>query len=98
MPIINSPLKWGGIGTTVGVGVAAVLLPLIEIRPFPVSVKSFLERITFKLCPLPILGFSNDAKSMAGVILVTIFGNAVLYGLLFGLIAGGVSMFRKGVA
>jgi hypothetical protein len=98
MPIINRPLKWAGIGTAVGVGVAAILLPLIEIRPFPVAVNSFLERITFKLCPLLILGFSNEAKSMASVILVTIFGNAVLYGLLFGLVAGGVSTFRKGIA
>lgn len=98
MPIMNGPFKWAGIGAVVGVGIAVVLVPLIQIRPFPVAVNSFLERVTFKLCPLLVLGFSSDMKSMTGVVVVTILGNAVLYGLIFGLVAGAVSLFRRGAA
>ena len=96
MLIVNSPFRWAGIGAVVGVGVAAVMIPLIEIRPFPVAVNSFLEGATFKLCPLFVLGFSGALKSMEGVVAVTIVGNAVLYGLIFGLLAGLISPFRRG--
>jgi hypothetical protein len=85
----------GCLRSIVGVGIAVVMIPLIEPRPFPVAVNSFLERATFKLCPLFVLGFSSGIKSMAGVIVATVIGNAVIYGLLFGLLAGVVSFLRK---
>jgi hypothetical protein len=91
-------IKWAGIGSAVGVGIAVVLIPLVEIRPFPVAVNSFLERATFKLCPLFVLGFSSEVRSIAGVIVVTILGNAILYGLIFSLLAGIASLFRRGAA
>lgn len=68
---------------------------LVVTRPFSVHVNGFIERATFKLCPLLILGFSNDVKSLTSLIIITTVGNALLYGALFALIAVGVLLFRK---
>jgi hypothetical protein len=42
---------------------------------------AFVEGLTFKACPLYFLGFMNGLRSMAVVDVLTILGNAVIYGI-----------------
>jgi hypothetical protein len=46
-------------GAAVGAGIALVLLSLEYIRPFSANANAFVERLTFKLCPVYILIFTN---------------------------------------
>lgn len=85
-------------GAVVGAGIAILMISLDQLRPFPVPVNSFIERATFRLCPLFILGFSSEVKSMTSLIIITIIGNALLYGALFALIAIGDTLIRKLIA
>jgi hypothetical protein len=59
----------------------------------------FVERATFKLCPLFILGFTSFVKSMTSLCLITVAGNALIYGVVFGavssVIALVVALFKK---
>jgi hypothetical protein len=83
-------IKVGAIsGGIVGTGLAVVLLSLEYIRPFSPNANAFVERMTFKLCPLYVLGFTNLVSSEWMVVVLTILGNAMLYGIAFGIIAGG---------
>ena len=82
-------------GATVGVGVAVILLSLEYIRPFPPNANAFVERATFKLCPIYILIFTNYVSKEWMGIALTILGNAVLYGLVFGGVAGLLSLFKR---
>lgn len=89
-------IKTGAItGAVVGTGVAVVLISLVSIRPFSPDTNAFIERLTFKLCPLYVLGFSNAVSSMAAVVAIAILGNAILYGLVFGGVAGLLSLFKR---
>jgi hypothetical protein len=90
--------KNAGIGAGVGAVVAAAMISLDQLRPFPVSVNSFIDRAIFRVCPFYIFGFSRDVTSKAEWFLITIIGNAVLYGALFALITGAVALFRRPVA
>jgi hypothetical protein len=91
MLIRNSALT----GAAVGTGIAVVMISLNHLRPFSIAVNDFIDRTIFKVCPLYVLGFSNDIPNKAVWFIVTILGNAVLYGALFALIASGVVLFRK---
>lgn len=84
-------------GAVVGAGVAVLLLSLEYIRPFPPNANAFVERLTFKLCPVYILIFTNYVSKEWMVIVLTILGNAVLYGAVFGLIAGIFPLFKRSV-
>jgi hypothetical protein len=84
------------IGAAVGTGVAIVLITLTFVRPFPWQVDGAVEKLTFRLCPLFILGFGMG--SWTSVVVVTIVGNAILYGAAFGAIATVVSLCRRIVA
>jgi hypothetical protein len=84
-------------GAVVGAGVAVVLLSLEYIRPFSPNANAFVERLTFKLCPVYILIFTNYVSKEWMVIVLTILGNAVLYGAVFGVIAGIFSLFKRSV-
>jgi hypothetical protein len=88
-------IKSAGVGAGVGAVVAAVMISLDQLGPFPVSVNSFLDRTIVRVCPFYILGFSKDVTSRAEWFLITIIGNAVIYGVLFALIAGAVALFRR---
>jgi hypothetical protein len=83
------------LGATVGVGIAGLMIPLVLLRPFSVPVNGFIERATFRLCPFFIMGFSKDVTSKTSWLLITIAGNAFLYGAVFAVIALGVVLFRK---
>ena len=82
-------------GAAVGAGIAVVMISLVMVRPFSVPVNGFIERATFRLCPLFILGFSSSVKSMTELCLITLAGNALLYGALFAVISVGVAVYRK---
>jgi hypothetical protein len=82
-------------GAVAGAGIAILMISLDYLGPFSVPVNSFIERATFRLCPLFILGFSSDVKSMTSLILITIIGNALLYGALFALITLGIALLRR---
>jgi hypothetical protein len=84
-------------GAVMGAGVAVVLLSLEYIRPFPPNANAFVERLTFKLCPVYILIFTNYVSKEWMVIVLTILGNAVLYGVVFGVIAGILTLFKRSV-
>jgi hypothetical protein len=95
MKIMTKIFKYAGIGAGVGAMVAAAMISLDQLGPFPVSVNSFIDRAIFRVCPFYIFGFSQDVTSKTEWFLITIIGNAVLYGVLFGLIAGAVAVFRR---
>jgi hypothetical protein len=82
-------------GAAVGVGVAVALLSLEYIRPFPPNANAFVEQATFKLCPIYILIFTNYVSKEWMVIGLTILGNAVLYGLAFGVLAALLGLFQR---
>lgn len=74
-------------GAAVGTAIAVVLLTLEYIRPFSPNANAFVERITFKFCPVYFLIFTNYVSKEWMVIALTILGNTVLYGVAFGMIA-----------
>ena len=86
--------KWALIGAAVGAGIAIVLIPLTLVNPF-YRANAAIEWLTFRLCPLFILGFANGVGSMTNVVVLTIVGNAILYGCLFGVAASIVSFFKR---
>jgi hypothetical protein len=86
--------KGAMIGTAVGVGIAVVLLTLPFVNPF-YTANGAIERLTFRLCPLYFLVFANGMGSMANVVIITIIGNAILYGIAFGVIAAMLSLYRR---
>jgi hypothetical protein len=53
-----------------------------------------LARLTFRLCPLFILGI--ELKSWTGLIAVVLLGNAVYYGIPFAVIGAVIGAFTKG--
>jgi hypothetical protein len=92
-------IKIGAItGAIVGAGVAVVLISLDNIRPFSPDTNAFVEKLTFKVCPLYVLGFMNVVTTMASVVVLTILGNAVLYGAVFAGVAGILSLFKRHAA
>jgi len=54
-----------------------------------------IERLTFRLCPLFILGFWNGIHSMTLLVIITIIGNAILYGIAGGIIAAIASLYKR---
>jgi len=94
MKTMTKLIKNAGVGAGVGTVVAAAMIFLDQLRPFSVSVNSFIDRAIVRVCPFYILGFSKDVTSRAEWFLITIIGNAALYGVLFALIAGVVALFR----
>jgi hypothetical protein len=83
------------IGAAVGAGTAIVLITLDLARPFPVFLDDIIEHLAFRLCPFYILGFANGMGSMTNVVIVTIIGNAILYGIASGIIAAIISLFKR---
>lgn len=96
MRIVRIGATWGAI---VGAGTAVLMISLDELMPFSVTMNGFVERATFRLCPLYILGFTSFVKSMTSLCLITVAGNALLYGIVFAavssVIAFGVELFRR---
>jgi hypothetical protein len=85
-------------GAIVGAGVAVVLISLDHIRPFSPDTNAFVEELTFKVCPLYVLGFTKVVSNKASWFLATILGNAVLYGAVFAGVAGILSLFKRSAA
>ena len=83
------------IGAIAGAGVAIILLSLEQIRPFSPYANAALERLTFWLCPLYALGFANGMGSMAVVVVVTILGNTLLYGMALAVVAAFSKLFQR---
>ncbi len=81
------------IGAAVGAGVAIVLITLTFVRPFYMA-NGFIESLTFRLCPLFILGFANGMGSMTSVVIITMIGNAILYGIAGMIIAAIISLLK----
>ena len=69
-------------GALVGTSLAGFLLLVIWTRPFPGAVNAWLEKATFKFCPFYMLIFMNLIRSTTEVVVATLLGNAVLYGVL----------------
>ena len=85
-------------GAVVGVGVAAVLLSFDRIRPFSPDTNAFVEKLTFKVCPLYVLGFMNVVTTMASVVVLIILGNAVLYGAVLAGVVGILAVLKRPAA
>lgn len=86
------------VGAIVGAAIAALLISLVHIRPFSPDLNAAVESITFRLCPLYVLGFSSAVKSEASLIIITVLGNAVLYSAVFGVIVLIVSRIKGAIA
>jgi hypothetical protein len=86
--------KGAMIGAAVGSGTAIVLITLSDVRPFYMA-NGVIDTLTFRLCPLYILGFAKGMGSMTNVVIITIIGNAILYGIAGGIIAAMVSLYRR---
>jgi len=91
MRVLNGAIK----GAVTGIGIAVVMILLDELGPFPVTVNSFIDRLIFTLCPFYALGFSKNVPNKAAWFLITIAGNAVLYGALFALVVLAMTLFRR---
>jgi hypothetical protein len=83
------------IGASVGASLAIVLITLSSIRPFPWYANGYIDELTFRLCPLFILEFWNGIHSMALLVIITIIGNAILYGIAGGIIAAIASLYKR---
>ena len=83
------------LGAVVGASVAIILLTLTFVRPFPWYMNEAIEKLTFSLCPLFILAFANGMGSMTTVVIIAIIGNAILYGIVFGVIAAMISLYKR---
>jgi hypothetical protein len=93
MWLVRKALKSAAIGAAVGIGIAVLMVSIYYIRPFAFPVDGMVERLTFKLCPFFILGFA--LKSSTVLVVVTILGNALLYGVLFSVIVIGLELVRR---
>lgn len=82
-------------GASVGAAIAVIMISLDQLGPFSVSVNGFVDRVIFRLCPFYVFGFSNAITSKTSWFMITIAGNAVLYGILFAVIAFGIALLRK---
>jgi hypothetical protein len=91
MRILSGAIK----GAVAGAGIAVVMILLDQLGPFSVPVNGFIDRAIFRLCPFYALGFSKDVPNKAVWFLITIAGNALLYGVLFAVIAVGIRLFHR---
>lgn len=82
-------------GAFLGVLIAILLLSLDHLRPFSPETNGTIDQLVFRLCPLYILGFANGMGSMTVLVIVTVLGNAVLYGITIGFLIGLPMFFRK---
>ncbi len=93
--IFRFSVRFGVGGAIFGVFLAILLMTLtLMVRVYPLA--GFIEHLTFRLCPLLILGFG--LKSWTGLIAVVLFSNAVLYGIPFAVAGAVVGAFTKGVS
>lgn len=85
------------LGAAVGGGIASLMIALdnMNLGRISIPLADFIDRAVFIVCPPYIVGFCNIIPNKTVWILVAILGNAVLYGLLFGLLAGITSLFRR---
>ena len=84
-------------GAIVGSGVAIIMITLdnSNIGRISIPLSVFVDNAIFRVCPLYVLGFTKVVSNKASLFLVTILGNAVLYGVAFGAIAGLLSLFKR---
>lgn len=92
MRIIRIGAIWGAV---VGAGVALLTTLYVEFRPFSAGLGNVVNRLIFMLCPFLILGFTRFVNSTAGLYLITVVGNAILYAILFAAISLGSVLFKK---
>jgi hypothetical protein len=85
--VLVSIKRGAALGAGLGAGIAIILISFEHIRPFSAHANAVVERLTFRLCPLYILGFTNGIGSMTVLVIVTILGNALLYGVTLGIVA-----------
>jgi hypothetical protein len=90
--------RGAAIGAGLGAGIAIILLSLEHVRPFSPQVNAVVEGLTFRLCPLYILGFANGMGSMAVLVIVMILGNALLYGVVLGIAAALWKLLQRKAA
>jgi hypothetical protein len=95
MRIVAGAIKGSAIGAVTGVGVAVIMISLVQLRPFSIPINGIIERASVRLCPLFILGFWSGITNTAELFAITIMGNAIIYGALFALIAVGEGVLRK---
>jgi len=95
MRIIRIGATWGA---ALGTGIAVLMISLGQLRPLPTPVDWFFKRMVFILCPPYILGFTRYVNGMTSLCLITVAGNAFLYGAVSAVIAFGVALFRKNAA
>ena len=77
-------------GALAGILVAILCLAFEALYP-----AGIIDNLTFLLSPLYILGFSDDITSWAELYVITMFGNAFLYGLLFAALRGIWIIIRR---
>jgi len=95
MQSLKTIFKWMLVGAISGIMIAAFFITLYQLGIRPFSWDGIIDSATLIFCPFFIFGFSSDVTSMTELILITIIGNAFLYGVLFGLIASVVVLIRR---
>ena len=92
-------IKTGAVaGAVTGTVIAVLMMTLVAVRPFPPDTNASVERLTFKLCPLYALGFTNVVSSKLALAIITMAGNAVLYALVFSLVAAVLQVLKRASA
>lgn len=91
-------LKTGAItGAIVGASVAIVMIALdnSNLGRISIPLSAFVDRAVFTVCPFYALGFTKVVSNKASWFLVTVLGNAVLYGFVFAGITGIISLVKR---
>ena len=68
------------VGALIGIVFAALFGILDWLRPFSVDMNAWVDRTMFVVCPFYGLGFADFVRNQFALIVVTLIGNAALYG------------------
>lgn len=85
-------------GAALGIGIAVVMLPLSEIKPFSDTVNAVIAIVTVSLCPIFLLGSTLYIKSKILLYVITIAGNAIFYGIASATIGLGFALLQRATA
>ncbi len=75
------------LGAVIGIGLAALFGILDWLRPFSVDVNAWVDRTMFVVCPFYGLGFADFVRNGFVLVVVTLLGNAALYGSIAALLS-----------
>ena len=92
MRIVRFAATWGA---AIGIGIAVVMVSLSEIQTFSDIVTVMIMVATVSLCPTFLLGPTLHIESKILLYVITIVGNAIVYGIASAIIGLGFALFQR---